>query len=116
MFLNVTKRRNPDLIYTGLSLHQSRAIPPNTYVIDMDILKDNTQKLATSALENDIELYFMTKQLDRIPKVAEIIADNGIEKAVAVDFDEGKVLADHGIRIGNIGHLLQPGKHQWPEV
>jgi predicted amino acid racemase len=116
MFLNVTKRRNPVLIYTGLSLHQSGAIPPNTYVIDVDSLKENTQKLASAASQNGMELYFMTKQLGRIPKVAEIIASNGIKKAVAVDFDEGKVLADHGITIGNIGHLVQPGKNQWLEV
>src|SRR5690625_4244062 len=116
MFLNVTKRRNPALIHTGLSLHQSGAIPPNTYVIDVDNLKKNTRKLASAAQQNDMELYFMTKQLGRIPKVAEIIAANGIKKAVAVDFDEGKVLADNGITIGNIGHLVQPGKNQWREV
>jgi predicted amino acid racemase len=116
MFLNVTKRRNPALIYTGLSLHQSGAIPPNTYVIDVDSLKENTKKISSIASQNGMKLYFMTKQLGRIPKVAEIIAANGIKKAVAVDFDEGKVLADNGITIGNIGHLVQPGKNQWREV
>lgn len=116
MFLDVTKRRNPSLINTGLSLHQSGAIPPNTYVIDVDSLKENTQKLASAASAYGMEVYFMTKQLGRIPEVAEIIAASGIKKAVAVDFDEGKVLADHGMSIGNIGHLVQPGKHQWREV
>src|SRR5699024_1685665 len=56
------------------------------------------------------------KQLGRLPEIAEIISESGIDKAVAVDFDEGKVLADHHINIGNIGHLVQPGKNQWEEV
>lgn len=116
MFLDVTKRRNPQLIQTGVSLHQMGEIPPNTYIIDVDILKENTKKLATSAAENDMTLYFMTKQLGRIPELADIIVENGIQQAVAVDFDEGKLLGDHGISIGNIGHLVQPGKHQWKEV
>src|SRR5699024_8538657 len=65
---------------------------------------------------NNMELYFMSKQLGRVPELGDIIVKNGIKKAVAVDFDEGKVLADYGIEIGNIGHLVQPGKHQWKEV
>ncbi|WP_100011303.1 YhfX family PLP-dependent enzyme [Lentibacillus sediminis] len=116
MFLDVTKRRNPRLIDAGLSLHQNGEIPPNTYVIDIDVLKANTKKLAETAADHDMELYFMSKQLGRIPALAAIIAENGIDKAVAVDFDEGKVLADNGFQIGNIGHLVQPGKHQWREV
>lgn len=116
MFLGVTKRRNPRLINTSVLLHQKGEIPPNTYVIDVDILKENTHKLATVANEHNVELYFMSKQLGRFPEVANIIKESGIKKAVAVDFDEGKVLADHGIEIGNIGHLVQPGKHQWERV
>lgn len=116
MFLDVTKRRNPALIQAGLSLHQNGEIPPNTYMIDVDVLKRNTQLLQETATEYGIELYFMSKQLGRLPKIADIIKQNGITKAVAVDFDEGKVLADNDIPIGNIGHLVQPGKHQWKEV
>lgn len=116
MFLDVTKRRNPGLIDAGLALHQNGEIPPNTYVIDIDVLKANTKKLAETAAAHEMKLYFMSKQLGRIPALAAIIAENGIDKAVAVDFDEGKVLAEHGFQIGNIGHLVQPGKHQWKEV
>lgn len=116
MFLDVTKRRNPQLIQTGVSLHQVGDIPPNTYVIDIDILKENTKKLADTAADNNMELYFMSKQLGRVSELGDIIVENGLNKAVAVDFDEGKVLADHGIEIGHIGHLVQPGKNQWEEV
>ncbi|MBW8347941.1 YhfX family PLP-dependent enzyme [Bacillus sp. IITD106] len=116
MFLDVTKRRNPQLIKNGVTFHQSGMIPPNTYIIDVDLIKENTKKLAKVAAEHDFHLYYMSKQLGRIPKLAEIIASSGIDKAVAVDFDEGKVLADSGLAIGNIGHLVQPGKHQWEEI
>ncbi|WLR55389.1 YhfX family PLP-dependent enzyme [Mesobacillus subterraneus] len=116
MFLDVTKRRNPKLIQTGVTLHQSGKIPPNTYVIDMDILQENVRLLAESARTHGIQLYFMSKQLGRLPEIGLKIAENGIEKAVAVEFDEGKRLHEAGIKIGNICHLVQPGKHQWAEV
>ncbi|WP_284139110.1 MULTISPECIES: YhfX family PLP-dependent enzyme [unclassified Virgibacillus] len=116
MFLDVTKRRNPDLIKTGVTLHQTGEIPPNTYIIDVDILKENVKLLSKAADKHEMTLYFMSKQLGRLPEIARIIENNGIAKAVAVDFDEGKLLAENGIKIGNIGHLVQPGKHQWKEV
>lgn len=116
MFLNVTKRRNPELIKTGVMLHQGGSIPPNTYIVDVDILKENTTKLVKTATTHGLELYFMSKQLGRFPALANIIVEAGLKKAVAVDFDEGKILADHGIQIGHIGHLVQPGKYQWEEI
>jgi predicted amino acid racemase len=116
VFLDVTKRRNPLLIQAGATLHQSGQIPPNTYVIDMDILQENVRLLADAAKEHKIQLYFMSKQLGRLPQIGMMIAGNGIEKAVAVEFTEGKKLYEAGVQIGNIGHLVQPGKHQWAEV
>lgn len=116
MFLDVTKRRNPGLIRAGVSLHQMEEIPPNTYVIDLDVLQENTRLLSAAAEEYHVHLYFMSKQLGRLPQIGKLIFDNGIKKAVAVEFDEGKRLYEAGIPIGNIGHLVQPGKNQWAEV
>ncbi|MCS0654911.1 YhfX family PLP-dependent enzyme [Cytobacillus firmus] len=116
MFLDVTKRRNPKLIQSGVTLHQSGQIPPNTYVIDLDILGENVAALAETAKNHDFTLYFMSKQLGRLPFIGQLIAEHGIEKAVAVEFDEAKTLAEGGVEIGNVGHLVQPGKNQWPEV
>jgi predicted amino acid racemase len=116
MFLDVTKRRNPKLIQSGVTLHQSGQIPPNTYVIDLDILGENVEALARTANEHSFELYFMSKQLGRLPFIGRFIAEHGIQKAVAVEFDEAKTLAEGGVEIGNVGHLVQPGKNQWPEV
>ncbi|MEH6988706.1 YhfX family PLP-dependent enzyme [Cytobacillus firmus] len=116
MFLDVTKRRNPKLIQSGVTLHQSGQIPPNTYVIDLDILGENVAALAKTAKNHDFTLYFMSKQLGRLPFIGKFIAEHGIEKGVAVEFDEAKTLAEGGVEIGNVGHLVQPGKNQWPEV
>ncbi|MBY6052550.1 YhfX family PLP-dependent enzyme [Cytobacillus firmus] len=116
MFLDVTKRRNPKLIQSGVTLHQSGQIPPNTYVIDLDILGENVAALAETAKNHDFTLYFMSKQLGRLPFIGKFIAEHGIEKAVAVEFDEAKTLAEDGVKMGNVGHLVQPGKNQWPEV
>lgn len=116
MFLDVTRRRNPKLIQSGVTLHQSGLIPPNTYVIDLDILGENAAALADTAKNHDFTLYFMSKQLGRLPFIGKFIAEHGIEKAVAVEFDEAKTLAEGGVEIGNVGHLVQPGKNQWSEV
>ncbi|MFE4520874.1 YhfX family PLP-dependent enzyme [Cytobacillus firmus] len=116
MFLEVTKRRNPKLIQSGVTLHQSGQIPPNTYVIDLDILRENVAALSETAKNHAFTLYFMSKQLGRLPFIGQFIAEHGIEKAVAVEFDEAKTLAEGGVEIGNVGHLVQPGKNQWPEV
>ncbi|PWW31351.1 putative amino acid racemase [Cytobacillus oceanisediminis] len=116
MFLDVTKRRNPKLIQSGVTLHQSGQIPPNTYVIDLDILGENVEALARTANDHSFQLYFMSKQLGRLPFIGRFIAEHGIQKAVAVEFDEAKTLAEGGVEIGNVGHLVQPGKNQWPEV
>ncbi|WP_307189883.1 hypothetical protein [Geomicrobium sp. JCM 19037] len=88
MFLEATKKRNPNLIHSAVDLHQAADIPPNTYVIDMDTVAANTRALAEKAREHDFSLYFMTKQLGRIPKLAQWIANHGIQKAVAVEWNE----------------------------
>lgn len=116
MFLSLTKKRNPELIKAGVTLHQTGEIPPNTYVIDLDTVAENVGHMARAAKENDFSLYFMSKQLGRLGVLGRWIAQHGIEKAVAVEFEEAKRLHDAGIAIGNVGHLVQPGKHQWPEV
>lgn len=116
MFLNVTRRRNPKLIEAGAKLHQCGDIPPNTYIIDLDTIAQNVKRLASTAREYNFTLYFMSKQFGRIPELGTWIAQHGIQKAVAVEFEEARVLNQERIRIGNIGHLVQPGKHQWLEA
>jgi predicted amino acid racemase len=116
MFLQMTAKRNPALIRSAVRLHQDGVIPPNTYVIDLDSLSSNVQSLSETAKENGISLYYMTKQIGRSGFIGKFIEENGIERAVAVDIDEANNLIEHHCKIGNIGHLVQPGKHQWKRV
>jgi predicted amino acid racemase len=107
MFLDITIRRNINLIQAAMNLHQTGKIRPNTYVLDLDAIEENARKIKNKADKNNIELYMMTKQIGRNPEVAKLIAKAGINKAVAVDPWEALTLAKNGIKIGNVGHLVQ---------
>lgn len=107
MFLDMTLKRNPRLIKYAAELHREGRIRPNTYVLDTDALRQNTRMLAEAAEKYGIRLYMMTKQLGRNPEAARLIAAGGIEKAVAVDPWEARTLARSGIKLGNVGHLVQ---------
>ena len=85
MFLSVTLKRNPALIEAAVNLHRKGAIPPETYVLDLDAIAYNARLLARAADRAGIRLYMMTKQIGRNPEVARLIAANGIRRAVAVD-------------------------------
>ena len=107
MFLDMTLKRNPRLIKYAIKLHREGKICPNTYVLDIDTIKENTKMLVAAAEKSGIKLYMMTKQIGRNPEAARIIAACGIEKAVAVDPWEAITLAKSGIKLGNVGHLVQ---------
>ncbi|MUV37081.1 uncharacterized protein JNUCC1_00887 [Lentibacillus sp. JNUCC-1] len=111
MFLDITLERNKQLMSTAIDLHQQGIITPNTYVLDLDSIEENAAILAQEAKKENIELFFMTKQLARNELAAKAIVSGGIEKAVAVDPWEALVLHQHGIKIGHVGHLVQIPKH-----
>jgi predicted amino acid racemase len=107
MFLEVTRRRNPALIDAAVQLHRAGSIPSNCYVIDIDTVAANARGVADAGRRHGLTLFQMTKQFGRNPLVAQAVADAGIERAVAVNFEEAQVLHRAGIRIGHIGHLVQ---------
>ena len=107
MFIDVTRRRNPALIDAAVDLHQSGRIPSNCYVIDLDTVSANAALVARAAASHGLTAYQMTKQFGRNPIVASAVAAAGIDKVVAVDFEEARLLAHHGQRIGHLGHLVQ---------
>lgn len=111
MFLNITAERNPDLLEVALYYHQKGLLPPNTYVIDADAIRDNAAILAEEANRQQIQLYFMTKQFGRNPMLARAVVEAGIKKAVAVDPWEAERLAASDIPVGHIGHLVQIPQH-----
>lgn len=112
----MTLNRNEGLIRAAMKLHQEGSIPSNTYVIDLDSLKQNVRSLSQAALSDDLSLYYMTKQIGRSGYIGRIIEHEGIPKAVAVDIDEAHLLKEGECNIGNIGHLVQPSKSQWKYV
>ncbi|MEW9677823.1 YhfX family PLP-dependent enzyme [Lentibacillus sp. L22] len=116
MFLDATLKHNRNLIDASIRLHQQGLISPDTYVIDLDMVQKNAQALAREAKKQDIELFFMTKQIGRNTLVARTIVEAGIEKAVAVDPWEALTLYKHGIKIGHVGHLVQIPKHMIREL
>ncbi|UZQ83223.1 YhfX family PLP-dependent enzyme [Thermoanaerobacter sp. RKWS2] len=111
MFLNMVIERNPQLIIEAAKLHRNGVIEPNTYVLDVDSIYENAKLINDTALKYNVNLYYMTKQFGRNPIISKIIEKAGIDKAVAVDFDEAKVLYDNGLNIGHIGHLVQVPKN-----
>lgn len=106
-FLEVTVRRNPELIKAAVELHQSGEVPPNTMVIDLDAIKENAKVMKTEADKYKISNYYITKQFGRNPLVAQAIVNAGFESSVAIDIDEVKTLHRYGLRIGHVGHLSQ---------
>jgi len=107
MFLDVTRRRNPKLIAASKYLHQSGQILPDTYVLDLDVIAENAGLLKQCADQAGIALFYMTKQIGRNPLAAECIRGAGIDKAVVVDYKEARLMMEHGLPIGNVGHLVQ---------
>jgi len=107
MFLDITMKRNINLIKTAVNLHQKGKIRPNTYVLDLDRIIENAKLIKNEADKNDIKLYMMTKQIGRNPEIAKRISQIGIDKAVAVDPWEALILGRNGIKIGNVGNLVQ---------
>lgn len=116
MFLDATIRRNTNLVEIAINLHQSGKIRPNTYVLDLDGIRHNAELIKREADKNNVELYMMTKQIGRNPEVAKIISQVGIDKAVAVDPWEAITLAKQGIKIGNVGHLVQIPSNMIKEI
>ena len=111
MFLNKTIERNKKLIEASFQLHQDGTILPDTYVIDIDTLKQNAQCILDEANKQNIDLYFMLKQLGRNPYIANELVKMGYKGAVVVDFEEAEIMMKYGIPICNVGHLVQPPKN-----
>lgn len=115
MFLDATRHRNPALVRTAITLHRDGTIPPNSYVIDLDTVRDNAATLAAAATHADIGLWFVVKQVGRNPEVIRAITEH-IPSAAAIDLPEACTLRQAGARLGNLGHLVQPPAAAMDEV
>ena len=102
--------KNSKLIEASFRLHQEGKILPDSYVIDLDTLFQNAKAILKQGQKENIELYFMLKQLGRNPLIAKELVKMGYKGAVVVDFKEALVMMKHHIPISNVGHLVQAPK------
>lgn len=111
MFIDALKKQNPKLIEVAKEFWQQGVILPDTYIIDVDQVLNNGQRLLQAAEQYGIELYLMTKQTGRNPWLTKKLIELGYRGVVAVDFREAYSLSQHGIPLCHIGHLVQTPTH-----
>lgn len=116
MFLDVLRRRNPDLLRWAITLHQEGRIPANSYVIDVDAVGRNAACISNEADRLGLTVFAMTKQYGRNPVVTREAMAQGLHGIVAVDVACARPLAKAGVPIGHIGHLTQVPRHESLEV
>jgi predicted amino acid racemase len=112
MFLDVLRRRNPQLIEQAIALHQAGKLPANAYVIDLDSVEANARTIAEEATRLGLTTFAMTKQMGRNASFCAAVKRGGISRAVAVDMECARAANRAGLKIGHIGHLTQVPKHE----
>ncbi|MGB4985230.1 MAG: alanine racemase [Erysipelotrichaceae bacterium] len=107
MFLDKLLKNNYELVDYVLKAHKNNVILPDSYVIDVDTFVDNARKMLSVAKEENIDLYFMLKQVGRNPYLAQKLIEIGYRGAVVVDYKEAQIMMANNIHICNIGNLVQ---------
>ena len=107
MFLDKTVERNGNLVEFAFDAHRQGLVLPDSYMVDVDTFTSNASMILDAARAKGFSLFYMLKQLGRNPYLATILDDMGYDGAVVVDFREAAVMMDAGVRIGNVGHLVQ---------
>ena len=116
MFLNNLLAQNPAFARAAIDLHQSGALPPDTYVIDLDTLAENTKSITTEAHRLGLDVVAMTKQFGRNPDAIRTLKNNGVDSFVAVDIEGARAIHRAKQPIGNVGHLVQVPHHSANEI
>ena len=112
MFLSLLERRNPAFLQAAAELHRSGAIPPNSYVLDLDAIERNARAFASEAERLGLKAFAMTKQIGRNPDASAAIRRGGITHAVGVDLQCALAAAAGGLAAGHVGHLVQIPRHE----
>jgi predicted amino acid racemase len=107
MFLDLLRRRNPALIGAAIALHQAGDLPANTYVLDLEAVRDNARVIAAEAARLGLTPFAMTKQVGRNPDFCAAVIAGGIDQSVAVDMECARATTRAGMRLGHVGHLVQ---------
>jgi predicted amino acid racemase len=107
VFLEVLVRRNRLLVDAAIELHQRGEIPASSYVLDVDVVRENVRIFSAEASRLRLRTYPMTKQIGRNPAFLRVVAAQGMDAFVAVDMACARRVHASGYRIGNLGHLVQ---------
>lgn len=107
MYLAHVLKNDPQLLETALTLHQNEKIPPNTWVIDLDMIVENARALAAEAKKLGLTTYLMSKQHNRNPYITLLALSQGLNKLVAVDATCTLHAKRYNIPLGHAGHLNQ---------
>ena len=107
MFLDRLLKTNEPLAQLAFAWQQDGTVLPDTYLIDLDMLTKNAESIKGAADAHGIKLYFMLKQLGRNSILAHRLTEVGYAGAVCVDYREALVMAEAGVPLGNVGHLVQ---------
>jgi len=116
MFLKSVLKRNRPLAAFAFQAHEKGLLAPDTYILDLDAIRENAGMILSAGNKHGIHLYFMLKQLGRNPLIAKMLMEMGYEGAVCVDFREALLMLRHGIPLGNVGHLVQTPRGLLPEI
>ena len=111
MFLKKIIEDNSRLVEFVIKAHQEGVILPDSYLLDVDIILENAKLLIDSAHQAGLKCVYMSKQLGRNPDLAVKLESMGFDGAVAVDFREALTLMSKGLKIYNVGHLVQTPQH-----
>ncbi|MDR0760586.1 MAG: alanine racemase [Treponema sp.] len=115
MFLQFLRQYNPRLINCAADFLKKGLIQPDSYVLDLDAIETNADRILRSAREHGVSLYFMSKQIGRNPLVSRRVLSRRIADEplgsfagmVAVDYREALSLHNAGLTVSHVGHLVQ---------
>ena len=116
MFLKKLIRYNPHFIEASINLHQAGKIPPNSYILDLDMMQTNARIMADEAKRLGLKIFAMSKQFGRNTKAFQALEAGGIEHYVAVDMACARPIHNAGYQVGHIGHLVQVARTEALEV
>ncbi|MET7970494.1 alanine racemase [Micromonospora sp. NPDC005305] len=116
MFLDQLLSRNPRLVRSATELALQGAIPPNSYVLDLDAIAANGRAIRAAADRHGLSLYWMLKQVGRNPLVAGALVADGSAETVSVDVECAHAISGNGFRLGHVGNLVQIARAELPRV
>jgi len=116
MLLARALKRNPEMLAAAIDLHQSGAIPPATYLVDLDAIAANAKAMADECKRHNLRSYLMTKQNGRNPYITQVALEMGIDSTVAVEAMEARVIHRFGQPVGHVGHLSNIPLREIPAI